>query len=417
MFIGVIVDDRVRTVFAPDLGVDESSVPAINVKHAVAAADGAPFTTDAKSGSSRFRVRAIKDPTSNLVVVQALPLDATNEVVSWLVLAEFIATAVILAVLALVGWWVTRLGVRPVKEMAHTATLIAEGDLSQRVPEQNPRTEAGELGQALNAMLTYIEEAFDERKGSEERLRRFLADASHELRTPIATIRGYAELYRSGGLESRGKLSDAMRRTEQETIRMGALVEDMLELARLDQGRALERRPVDLAELARDVGKDAAVVDPGRPVEVEAEQPVVVQGDAHHLHQVAANLVNNALVHSGPGTPVRIRARHEQDHAILEVSDEGPGMSPDVAGRIFERFYRADTARSRRNGGAGLGLSIVDAVVRAHGGSVTVDTEPGAGTTIKVTLPSDDATVSATMRTDRRFYAADASADTETTRL
>ena len=223
---------------------------------------------------------------------------------------------------------------------------------------------------------------------SEARLRRFVADASHELRTPVTTIRGYAELYRHGGLGDPAALDDAMRRTEQEAARIGRLVEDMLALARLDEQRPLEVRPVDLSALARDAAADARATSPGRPIAVDvATTPIIVDGDEDRLRQVIANVVGNALVHTAADVPVTIRVDRDDTTATLSVDDRGQGMSADVAERVTERFFRADPSRSRHRGGTGLGLSIVDATVSAHGGSVEIDSEPGEGTTVRLTIP------------------------------
>jgi two-component system OmpR family sensor kinase len=320
------------------------------------------------------------------VQVVGLPLDDVERAVDRLVAVQRGVALVVLAVLGLVTWWVLRLGVRPVNEMTETATAIAAGDLSRRVPEGDPRTEAGRLGVALNVMLTRIEEAFGARRRSEERLRQFVADASHELRTPVTTVRGYAELYRAGGLDDPAELREAMRRTEQESVRMGALVEDLLQLARLDQGAGLRREPVDLAVVVDDTARDLRAVDPDRLVTVDAAEPVVALGDEDRVRQVVANLVGNARVHTPAGTPVSLRALLEDGRAVVEVSDEGPGMDPAVAARAFERFFRADPSRSRSHGGAGLGLSIAQAVVTALGGRVTLASAPGRGTTVRVEL-------------------------------
>jgi two-component system OmpR family sensor kinase len=310
--------------------------------------------------------------------------------VSRLIWVEVIITGLVLGLLGLVTWWVIRLGVRPVKQMTATATAIAGGDLSHRVPVGHEGTEADELGVALNTMLTRIEEAFDERSASEARLRQFIADASHELRTPVATIRGYAELYRRGGLAEREELQQAMRRTEAETLRMGSLIDDLLLLARLDQGRPLGRAPVDLGVLAVDAAADARARAPERRVTASVSEGVVVNGDEHRLRQLVANLVSNALVHTPADAPIEARVRSDNGSAVLEVHDDGPGMSPDVAARAFERFYRADPSRSRHHGGSGLGLAIVRAIVDAHGGTVTLDTALGKGTTVRVELPRLD---------------------------
>jgi two-component system OmpR family sensor kinase len=387
MFLGVLAGDgTVDSIFLPNVGEVRGSMPALDPQEVVEARDEAPFTTGAARGDERFRVRVFSGPDGT-VAVAALPLDDVDEAVSRLVTVEVIATVAVLGVLALVAWWVIRLGVRPINQMAHAATVIAAGDLSHRVPQPDPRTEAGELGGALNTMLGRIEAAFEEQGRAEDQLRSFLADASHELRTPVTTIRGYAELYRAGALDEPDRLRDAMRRTEEEAVRMGGLVDGMLELARLDKGRPIAREAVDLAAVARDAGRDAQAVEPTRPLAVLADDRVFVRGDPHGLHQVAANLVGNALAHTAPGTPVSVRVTSAGAEAWLEVADAGPGMRPEVASRVFERFFRADPARTRGRSGSGLGLSIVQAVVTAHDGRVEVDTAPGTGTTVRVRLP------------------------------
>jgi two-component system OmpR family sensor kinase len=380
-FVAIVTPDG---LVALDHPVDEASpsIPLVRLSDA----DADPFTVGSADSDLRYRVRIEED--GGLKTVVALPLGDVDAAVDRLVRVEIIVTAAVLGLLALVTYWVLRLGVRPVKTMTATATAIAAGDLSQRVPDVAPGTEAGELGLALNQMMTRIEEAFDERARTESRLRRFAADASHELRTPVATVRGYAELYRAGGLEDPQALADAMRRTEQEAVRMGSLIEDLLLLARLDQGRPLDHHPVDLGALARDAVADARVVHPERVLEADAPAPVVVEGDDGRLRQVVANLVGNALVHTPPDAAVRVRAPLEGVDAVLEVSDEGPGMDAGVAQQAFERFYRADPSRSRHKGGSGLGLSIVDAITVAHGGRAELRTAPGEGTTVRIVLPA-----------------------------
>ena len=389
LYVGVLgPGGRLVPVVMPDLLDGDLPVPAIDPDEAAAhAVTGTPFTAGSVDADLRYRVLATPDRRVGAVVLLALPLDDVDTAVDRLVAVEVAATLAVLAVLALVTWWVIRLGVRPIKQMTATATAIAAGDLSPRVPDVATGTEAGELRIALNQMLGRIEDAFDERARSEQRLRQFVADASHELRTPVTTVRGYAELYRSGGLADTGELDEAMRRTEQEAVRMGTLVDDLLSLARLDAGRPLERSPVDLAAVAGDAVRDARAVEPGRPITVDAGAPIAVDGDEGRLRQVVANLVGNALVHTEPGTPIAVRVRGDQGRAVLEVEDRGPGMDADVAARAFERFYRADPARTRHRGGSGLGLSIVDAVVKAHGGTTSIRTAPGAGTTVRVELP------------------------------
>ncbi len=318
----------------------------------------------------------------------ALPLGDIDSSLGRLVQVELIATLVILGLLALVTFWVLRLGVRPIKTMTATATAIAEGDLSHRVPDVKPGTEAGELGRALNAMLGRLEDAFGQRDQTEARLRRFAADASHELRTPVTTIRGYAELYRRGALDDPHDLSEAMRRTEQEAIRMGRLIEDLLLLARLDQGRPLEHQPVDLAAIARDAVADAAATQPERVITTRIADHLVVDGDDGRLRQVVANLMSNVLVHTEPSVPVEVRVGTDGTIAAVEVHDDGPGLPPEIASQVFERFFRADPARARNKGGAGLGLAISQSIAEAHGGRVLFDSGPGRGTTVRIELPT-----------------------------
>jgi two-component system, OmpR family, sensor kinase len=389
LFAALLQNDGSLCVLAvPNLSGTPAPYPDVNVEQIAAATEsGEPFTIDAVGGGQRYRAMARIDQPFGVVGVIALPLDDVDDAVSKLVLVEVIATFVVLAVLALVTWWVMRLGVRPLKRMTVAAAEIARGDLSVRVPEESARTEAGQLGSALNAMLGHIEAAFDERTRSEERLRQFVADASHELRTPVTTIRGYAELYRAGALSETDRLDDAMRRTEHEAIRMGVLVDDLLHLARLDQGLPLRTDPVALGQIITDVVRDAAAVDPDREIVADIVTPAIVLGDDGRLRQVVSNLVTNARVHTEPDGPIRVLLRTESGRAVLEVADGGPGMPPDVAAKAFERFFRADPSRSRHRGGSGLGLSIVHATVTALGGSVQLETGPDRGTTVRITLP------------------------------
>jgi two-component system, OmpR family, sensor kinase len=236
--------------------------------------------------------------------------------------------------------------------------------------------------------MARIEHAFDQRAASEARLRQFVADASHELRTPVTTIRGYAELYRHGGLEGTDDLALAMRRTEQESVRMASLVDDLLLLAHLDEGRPLARSPVDLGVLAVDAAADARAVAPDRAIEADVTEGVTVDGDEDRLRQVLANLVGNALVHSPDRAPITVRVAALGSRAVVEVHDDGPGIAPDLVPRAFERFSRADPSRSRSEGGAGLGLAIVKAIVEAHGGWVSLSSAAGEGTTVRVELPA-----------------------------
>ena len=345
-----------------------------------------PFSLPSEGGGYGYRAVAVHTSRGTILVI-AVSLKDAVETFNNVLLVEAIASLLVLLALGTVAWWVLHLGVRPLGKMAETADAIAAGDLSRRVEHADDRTEVGRLGLALNSMLTEIEDAFDERAASEERLRRFIADASHELRTPLTSIRGYAELWRQGGLDSDASLADAMRRMEQEGARMGVLVDDLLLLARLDQGRPLDSAPVDLAVLARDAVADARAVEPLRQVTLDAPEHLVVNGDEGRLRQVVGNLLTNVRVHTPAGTAARVRvAAEDPDHAVLEVEDDGPGFGPEPA-RAFERFYRADPARARASGGAGLGLSIVSSVVDAHGGRATASAGPTGGALIRVELP------------------------------
>jgi two-component system OmpR family sensor kinase len=383
----VLPDGRVASVFRPNLGGEDPARPDVAGLAGDPPSSSTFFTTDALGGDGSYRVLARPSGLEGLTLVTAIRLDDVESTVSRLVLVEVIGTVAILSVLGLVTWWVVRLGIRPIKQMTVAAGEIAAGDLTVRVPDAPPGTESGDLAVALNEMLGTIERAVDERARSEEGLRRFVADASHELRTPVTTIRGYAELYRAGGLDDPAALDDAMRRTELEAARMGRLVEDMLALARLDEARPIANRPVDLAVIARDAGRDAQAVAPTRRITVDGAPSAVVNGDEDRLRQVVANVVGNALVHTDPATPIEIRVVDGTDGAAVEVEDHGEGMTPDVAARVTERFYRADPSRSRHRGGSGLGMAIVESAVTAHGGTVEIDSEPRRGTIVRITVP------------------------------
>ena len=390
-------------------------------------------------------------PSEQATLIVGVDLGDINGTIGQLAYIDLIVGLIVVAALAMAGVAIVRTSLRPLKDIEVTAAAIAAGDLSRRVPESDPRTEVGRLGRALNMMLAQIESAFHARerseasaRRSEERMRQFVADASHELRTPLTAIRGYAEYYRQrGGLENGSPPADGpefdsscqpalngadaaptdspgsgdpdlteslanarhltgpdmdriMERVEQESSRMGGLVEDMLMLARLDEQRPIERRPVDLLTLAADAVQDARIVAPSRAIDltVGTGTAFLVLGDEGRLRQVISNLMSNALTHTPDGSPISVRIHAGQPagnppvpSAILEVIDHGPGLTPEQASRVFERFYRADQARGRRTGGSGLGLAIVNALVAAHDGTVSVDTGPGRGATFRITLP------------------------------
>jgi two-component system OmpR family sensor kinase len=356
--------------------------------------DGDEFSTVGSEGSKvRYRVLTTTADDGTVLFV-AFPTTELDQTLHRLVRIEFIAAAGVLLFLAVLSLAVVRLGLVPLERIAATAGDIAGGDLSRRVEPAEPDTEIGRLGLALNAMLSQIETAFAERAASEDRLRRFVADASHELRTPLTAIRGYAELFRRGAAERPEDLARAMRRIEDEAARMGLLVDDLLLLARLDQGRPLDRGAVDLVAVAGDALADLSAIDPARPVTFEHPDRLVVSGDEARLRQVAGNLLANARIHTPPGTAVHVRVRASGGQAILEVADEGPGLPPGDEHLVFERFYRADAARTRTGpsgaveGGTGLGLSIVAAIVAAHGGTVHAGSPPnGRGAYFFVALP------------------------------
>jgi two-component system OmpR family sensor kinase len=406
-----------------------------------------PYTASAINGTMHWRLLiTVRANGEYLVVGQRLA--AAESAVSQVILIELIVGGSVLVVLAALGVALVRASLRPLVEIERTAGQIAAGQLGERVPESDPRTEVGRLSRVLNAMLAQIEGAFAARaaseqaarhaeaaareaaaaarqsearaRRSEERMRQFIADASHELRTPLTTIRGFAELYRQGAVEP-DRMRDLLRRIEDEAARMGLLVEDLLLLARLDQERPLVLAPVELRVLVSDAVSAARAVDPDRPITLDLAgngKPVLVLGDEPRLRQVISNLVTNALTHTPAGTPVTVRLSVDDDvsrrldlrsaqsteqntrqTAVVEVVDTGLGIHPDQAERVFQRFYRVDKARTRqaatrdgqaragRHSGAGLGLAIVAALVSAHGGTVDVDSAPGHGATFRVRLP------------------------------
>ncbi|MFF2541075.1 sensor histidine kinase [Kitasatospora sp. NPDC058063] len=331
-------------------------------------------------------------PTHVMVAVSREDIDATLGKLR----TSFLAIGGgVLVVIAALGLFAVRAGLRPLRRIEEGAERIAAGELSHRMPELSPGTEVGRLSVALNGMLTQIEAAFAARAESEARMRRFVADASHELRTPLAGIRGFAELYRMGALPAEADVKRTMTRIESEADRMGALVEDLLVLARLDEERPLDLAPMDLRTLAADALHDLTALDPSRPVALTgpagtgAPGAAPVIGDEARLRQVVTNLVGNAVKHTPPGTPVRIGVGTDPGGVcLLEVADSGPGLTEEQAQRVFDRFFRVDPSRSRDNGGgAGLGLAIATALTRAHGGTLTLHTAPGEGATFRVELP------------------------------
>lgn len=357
-----------------------------------------PRTVGSRSGpDTDWRVLTTTNGHGSVTV--GLSLSETRQTIMGLLLVQVVAGVAALLLLGIVGYLVVRWSLRPLRAVEETAAAIADGDLHRRVPVRDVDTEVDHLARSLNVMLTRIQDGVAATEASEAaarrseaRMREFVADASHELRTPLTTIRGFAELYRHG---HRTDPETLFGRIEAESIRMGGLVGDLLTLADLDANRPLERTPVDLLALARDAVGDAHAREAGQPVaraielEVSGDGAMVVVGDEARLRQVMANLVGNALTHTPPGTPVTVRLRPGEDEVAFDVVDEGPGLPAEAASRVFERFYRTDNSRTRSSGGSGLGLSIVAALVAAHGGHVGVESTPGRGATFTVVLPND----------------------------
>jgi two-component system, OmpR family, sensor kinase len=347
------------------------------------------FTVSGRA-SGRYRVMVIDsafDPGATYAI--GLPMTEVDATVRRVITIEVVAIGAAVLGVAGLTWWLVGVALRPLRRMEDTAQEIAEtGEpgQGQRLEHPSTRTEIGQLGATLNTMLDRIDDSFSAQRATEAKLRRFAADASHELRTPLTSIRGYAELYRRGGDDDE-QVARSMGRIEAEAARMSQLVEDLLTLTRLDEGRPLDRAPVDVAELAAKVVDDARVVEDSRPLHLDAPSAVVVDGDANRLTQVLVNLVANAQRHTPAGTEITVRVGRDGPTVSVEVVDHGPGLTPAEAEQVFERFYRADPSRSRAQGGSGLGLAIVDAVVRAHGGTATVDATPGGGATFRVQLP------------------------------
>ena len=353
-----------------------------------------PVTVDSIDDSNvQWRAMTVRGLRGELTTV-AIDLSDVSSTVRALIWSQVGIGAAVLLVLGVAGYAVVHRSLRPLAEVEQTAAAIAAGELDRRVPQRDPRTEVGRLSLALNGMLAQIQRAVassefsaEQARHSEERMRRFITDASHELRTPLTTIRGFAELYRQGAARDVELL---MSRIESESRRMGLMVEDLLLLARLDAQRPLERNRVDLLALASDAVHDAQAIAPQRNIRLEVfDGPGTpeVLGDEARLRQVLGNLVANALQHTPDTADITVRVGTDADTAVLEVCDEGPGMSSQDAQRVFERFYRADSSRARASGGTGLGLSIVDSLVYAHGGTVSVTTAPGHGCRFKVNLP------------------------------
>ncbi|SBT41541.1 sensor histidine kinase [Micromonospora narathiwatensis] len=363
-------------------------VPADSRPHSVALDD---------RGDYRAVARQVPDGD---VLVFAIPLASVEQTVMWMMVAQAGVVTAGLLIAGSLGALIVRATLRPLNRVAATASRVTElpldrGEvaLSVRVPaaDTDPRTEVGQVGGALNRMLGHVAAALAARQASETRVRQFVADASHELRTPLAAIRGYAEVARRGRDEVPPDVAHALRRVESESTRMTSLVDDLLLLARLDSGRPLVAEPVDLTALVVNAVSDAHVAGPEHRWELDLpDEPVTVTGDGHRLHQVVANLLANARVHTPPGTTVTTRLASGAEGVVLSVTDDGPGVPAELQPEVFERFARGDSSRSRAHGSTGLGLAIVAAVVEAHHGRVEVSSRPGR-TVFTVLLPRSTA--------------------------
>jgi two-component system OmpR family sensor kinase len=396
--------DYSLTLYVPGLepypfGGSQSDRPAIaNITAAEAKLRGnSPFHVRGTAGSN-WRVVAIGVTANgqNGVVIIGLPLTPVDKVMEHAVLVVVGVGLLTLVLAFFIATWTVARSFRPLAKVEKTAAAIAAGDLSRRVEVENPHTEVGRLGGSLNAMLAHIEASFAARAASEGRMRRFAADASHELRTPLVTIRGFSELYRHGALATKEDVAMAMGRIESEAKRMGSMVEDLLMLARLDEQRPLQLKPVDLQLLAHDAVVDTKASSGDRTITLtglDGASPTAapVQGDEAKLRQVIGNLVGNALRYTPEGSPIElavgVRNTPTGSNSVIEIRDHGPGIPEAETNKIFERFYRADTSRTRETGGSGLGLAIVAAIVGSHGGTVQVAETDGGGATLVVSLP------------------------------
>jgi two-component system OmpR family sensor kinase len=322
----------------------------------------------------------------------ATPLHDVNSTLNRLAMLELLVGLIVLAVVAAIAFWLVRRELRPLVRIEDTAAAIAGGDLTQRVPEEAPGTEVGDLARSLNVMLAQIEHAFEQQRQSEERLRRFVSDASHELRTPLTSVRGFAELFRRGAAGRPDDLALAMSRIESEAERMGVIVEDLLLLANLDQGRPLAQEPFDLEAVLAEMVADHALLHADWPISFSSGGGSDLVGDELRIRQAVANLFANARAHTPPGTSIAVALATVGDDRTVEVSDNGPGIAADDLPHLFERFYRVDASRARRSGGSGLGLAIVQAIAEAHGGSVGVASVEGEGAAFTIVLPIAGAT-------------------------
>ncbi len=401
-FQAYLLDDDGSTITSITSITSDDSSPEISgwTSSLVERYSGSGITVGSSSGITQWRIMPVRVNIhgSDYSVIIATPLTQLNGAVALVALLTItFGLATLFASIAMSWVMVTRT-FEPLAQVEKTTARIAAGDLSQRMDDYNPYTEIGHFSSSLNKMLTQIEKAFDVQKRSEIKMRRFVGDASHELRTPLVSIRGYSELYRQGALQNDEAVASAMSRIEAESKRMGQLVVDLLTLARIDERRETENRPVNLLDIAQDACNDAFATAPDREVELVGLEPgsqvedAIVFGDEMRLRQVIANLMTNALRYTPPGSPLEIAVGNSQDqsaknYAEIQVRDHGPGIDGEDRQRVFERFYRTDSSRTRETGGTGLGLSIVAGIVEQHEGSIEVLETAGGGATFAIKIP------------------------------
>ncbi|CAB4806561.1 MAG: HAMP domain-containing protein [Actinobacteria bacterium] len=375
-YIGrVAPDGRMQTFVAPVS--DPELVPELPTVPVY----GTPLTVRT-SGGSVNRVRIIETRLNDgSISIFGVSMSATEAAIRRLIITEGIASLIVLSVMGLVVFWVVRLGIRPIRRMTEAADAISAGSIDTRVDVPSDGTEAARLGHALNTMI-------DTTRATETRLRQFVSDASHELRTPLTTLRGYTALYEAGGFERKEDLDDAMRRMGNEAARMGRIVDDLLLLAKLDEHGAPAPEPVELGGVLRDLASDITVVQPGRPVSVECPEPVIALIDRDHLTQTITAFTTNALRYTDATAEIILRASVSKGRARVEVSDRGPGIVEADLPRLFDRFYRADSGRSRAAGGNGLGLAIVASIISSNHGTYGVNSVVGFGSTFWFELPT-----------------------------
>ncbi len=346
-----------------------------------------PFTIEAPGADFRVVTRVLPSALGSVVVAQSLnDFDKTTHRVGFILFFIFL---LVLVLITIASRQVIRIGLKPLEDVEETAELIASGDLSARLPDAKPDTEVGRLVNSLNQMLSRIEESFAVKEESESKLRRFVADASHELRTPLTAIRGFAELHRQGAVANGEPTKELLGRIENESLRMGTLVEDLLLLARLDQSRQMEMKPVNLSKVVNECIASARAAGPSHPITItNMPDEVFALGDETRIYQVITNLLTNARVHTANGTSIEVALNQSDDGLSISVTDRGNGLTEEDQAKIFERFFRVDPSRQRNSSeGSGLGLSIVDAVMRAHGGRVSVTSELGKGATFTLFFP------------------------------